>query len=191
MYWHVYFYTYWSNICLNIMIRGLIALLRGPADAVVELHIYIYIYTHTYRERYVCIYIYIYIYTPTCVYIYIYMVLDKWFPLRTTPAANRRCRRAAARPITITLTITITITITITWLENKLPGNRLPRILPTDWTRESSSKQSTGTKYKSHRVPWICVLSSLCFTDYYYYYTMYYYYYNYHHYYYCYYQYYY
>ena len=51
------------------------------------------------------------------------------------------------------------------WLENKLPGNRLPRILPTDWTRESWSKQSTGTKYKHHRVPWICVLSSLCFTD--------------------------
>ena len=47
------------------------------------------------------------------------------------------------------------------WLENKLPGNRLHRILPTDWTRESWSKQSTGTKYKNHPVPWICVLSSL------------------------------
>ena len=52
------------------------------------------------------------------------------------------------------------------WLENQLPGNRLPGILPTDWTRESWSKQSTGTKYKNHRVPWICVLSSPCFTDY-------------------------
>ena len=51
------------------------------------------------------------------------------------------------------------------WLENKLPGNRLPRIMPSDWTRESWSKQSTGTMYKNHRVPWICVSSSLCFTD--------------------------
>ena len=79
--------------------------------------------------------------------------------------------------ITITITITITTTITIEpalerareelllWLENKLSRNRLPRILPTDWTRESWSKQSTGTKYKNHRVPWICVLSRLCFTD--------------------------
>ena len=51
------------------------------------------------------------------------------------------------------------------WLENKLPGNTLPRIVPTDWTRESWSKQSTGTNYKNHRGTSICVLSSLCFTD--------------------------
>ena len=83
---------------------------------------------YTFFFYYIYIYIYVYLfYSFIYIYIYIYIFLFMYF-----------CY----------VFIYLFLSSTFIWLENKLPGNRLPRIPPTDWTRESWSKQSTGTKYK-------------------------------------------
>ena len=153
------------------------------------IYVYIYIYTHVNVCMYVCMYIYIYIYILYIMYIYIYIYIYIYTCIwagrdRPTEVSPRPRRNGDALcmyfvhvysyvhvyHVHVYSYVHVYYVMYTYWLENKLPGNRLPRIPPTDWTRESWSKQSTGTKYKqsvnNHRVPWICVLSSLCFTEY-------------------------
>ena len=93
----------------------------------VYVYIYIYIYIHTciYIHIRVCVYIYVYvyIYIYTYIYIYIYTYCCRMGNMYGELACFVRSRNFLGRLWDLTFGH---------WLENKLPGNRLPRILPTD-----------------------------------------------------------